>query len=107
MFTLTEFTVWVYQPQLWIIAGILLILLELMDGTQIFFLPMGLGSLFMALWIYLFNDGALPHTWLSPNWYFVFLHWAVMALVLALALTSWRRSRRQKAQPQDTDVNDY
>lgn len=103
----TDLTILVYQPQLWLIAGILLILMELYDGTQIFFLPMGLGSLVMALWVYLFNDGALPHTWLSPNWYFVFFHWAVVAMALGIALAGWRRSRRQKTPPQDSDVNEY
>ena len=43
---------WLFLPEFWIIAGILLICLELVDGSLIFFLPLGLGSFFNALTLF-------------------------------------------------------
>ena len=44
---------WLFLPELWIIAGIILICLEIVDGSLIFFLPLGLGSFLNALILFL------------------------------------------------------
>ena len=102
-----DIAIWAYQPQLWLILGIAFILLELYDGTKIFYLPMGLGALVMAVWIYLFNEGAIPHSWLSPVWYFVVLKWALITMVFGVALANWRRLRRGGSTREDPDINEY
>ena len=102
-----DIAIWFYQPQLWMILGILLILLELNDGTKIFFLPMGLGAIVMAAWIYLFKESVIPHSWLSGTWYVVIIHWALMALVFGVALANWRRMKRGKNTKEEPDINEY
>ena len=44
---------WLFLPELWVIAGIILICLEIVDGSLIFFLPLGLGSILNALILFL------------------------------------------------------
>ena len=41
MYSLISF--WIYVPLVWVIIGIIAILLELTDGSRVFFLPIGLG----------------------------------------------------------------
>ena len=48
-------SIWLLQFEIWIIIGIIFILLELTDGSAIFFLPLGIGSLILSLYIYLCN----------------------------------------------------
>ena len=50
---------WLYLPQTWIIIGILGILLELTDGSRIFFLPIGLAGLVVSAHVKLTFDNAL------------------------------------------------
>ena len=38
----TAFHFWMFVPQIWVIIAIIAILLELTDGSRIFFLPIGL-----------------------------------------------------------------
>ena len=102
-----DIAVWVYQPQLWLIVGILFVLLELNDGTKIFYLPVGLAAIVMAAWVYLFNEGVIPHSWLSATWYVVIIHWAAIALVFGVALANWRRLRRGGKTPEEPDINEY
>ena len=44
---------WLFLIQFWIILGILFTALEIIDGSLIFFLPIGLGSFLNALLLYL------------------------------------------------------
>ena len=44
---------WLFLIQFWIILGILFIGLEIIDGSLIFFLPIGIGSFLNALLLYL------------------------------------------------------
>ena len=98
-----------YQPQTWLIIGLVFVLLELTDGSTIFFLPLGLGGIVMSLWVYLVNESILPLAFLSPKWYFAVLLWAGFALVISLALTRYRKhkSRRYPSDDGGNDINDY
>ena len=42
------FLFWMFVPQTWVIIAIIAILLELTDGSRIFFLPIGLAALLVA-----------------------------------------------------------
>ena len=42
---LSFLTLWMLNSKVWLIIGILIVCLELIDGSFIFFLPIGLSSL--------------------------------------------------------------
>lgn len=96
-----------YQPEIWLILGLICVLLELTDGSTIFFLPLGLGAVLMALWVYLFNEAIIPSFWLSPKWYFTVLIWAVLALIISFCLQTYKRRHSANRQGEDGDINDY
>ncbi len=96
-----------YQPEIWLICGLIFVLLELTDGSTIFFLPLGLGAALMSVWVYLFNARIIPSFWLSPKWYFTLLIWALLALIISFALQAYRRGTSAKKPEDDGDINDY
>ncbi len=99
--------VWAFQPQIWVIIGLAFILLEMTDGSAIFFLPMGIGAEIMALWIYLFNASILPEGWLSSDWYWLLVYWIFISVLIALVMSKTRKYRRSKNSPADKDINNY
>ena len=49
---------YIFNPTLWGILGLILIVLELTDGSKIFFLPFGLASIANGILIYFQNNGS-------------------------------------------------
>ena len=62
-------SLWLLQFEIWIIIGIIFILLELTDGSTIFFLPLGIGSLILSFYIYLSNIGIINQNIIIDTWY--------------------------------------
>lgn len=102
METLSFLNHWLLLPQIWLIIGMLLVLAELMDGSQIFFLPIGLGGILNSVMLYLEREAFIPFGYVPETWYGMLIVWAVGSAVFAVLLTI---RRRKKQQP--TDVNDY
>lgn len=100
-------TAFAFQPEIWLIFGLLLILGELLDGSAIFFLPLGIGAVLLSLWLYLFNEGVIPANWMSADWYVTFLIWAVLALLAAVMISNWKKMKAKDQKDADKDINDY
>lgn len=105
----TLLTAYAYQPQVWLIIALVFVLLELTDGSTIFFLPLGLGAGVMSLYVFLVNEAILPATLLPATWYFTALLWAAFALTISLALTRYKKQKSRTAPAKDNgdDINDY
>ena len=100
-------TAFAFQPEIWLIFGLILILGELLDGSAIFFLPLGIGAVLLSLWLYLFNEGMIPVGWMSAEWYVTLLIWAVLALLTAVMISNWKKMKAQNNKDADKDINDY
>ena len=100
-------TAFAFQPEIWLIFGLILILGELLDGSAIFFLPLGVGAVLLSLWLYLFNEGVIPASWMSAEWYVTLLIWAVLALLTAVMISNWKKMKAQNNKDADKDINDY
>ena len=97
-----------FQPEIWLIFGLVLLLLELTDGSAIFFLPMAIGAALLAVWIYLFNASVIPSGWLSANWYVTFLLWVLLSFGAAMMISHTKKRRRLSRKNEDgDDINDY
>jgi len=98
---------WLYLPQFWVIVGIMFILLELLDGSAIFMLPMALGALVVAALLFAVDRGMLPFGLIPDSWYWLLVYWitAAVFLVVPLRLLNKRRSRGQTAA--EDDINTY
>ena len=98
---------WAYQPQVWVIVGLILVVLEVTDGSAIFFLPMGIGAELMALWIFTFNEGVLPENWMPTNWYWLLAIWIVISLLATVTLARYRKFKASRDENSIDDINNY
>lgn len=73
-----------YSGNIWLIIGLTLAILELANGTLIFFLPMGVSGLLTGLVLKLQESETLS-IFLS-DWASSLTFWAVLSLVLSLLL---------------------
>mgnify|MGYP001356282663 FL=1 len=98
---------WAYQPQVWVIVGLILVVLEVTDGSAIFFLPMGIGAELMALWIFTFNEGVLPENWMPTNWYWLLAIWIVISLLATVTLARYKKFKASRDENSIDDINNY
>jgi len=98
---------WLYLPQFWVIIGILFILLELLDGSAIFMLPMGAGALVLAALLYGVDHGMLPFGLIPDMWYWLLVYWIIAAVGLVMPLRLLNRRRPQDQSAADDDINTY
>ena len=96
-------SIWLLQFEIWIIIGIIFILLELTDGSAIFFLPLGIGSLILSLYIYLCNIELISESLILETWYFALVVWAILSLITYVLISL----ARKKYSNETTDINDY
>lgn len=97
---LTEF---LFIPHYWVIAGLILVALELTDGSLIFFLPLGLSSLVQAGIIYLQQTGMLGMI-IYEDWWDNLIGLAILMILITILLrviSHYRRADEPK------DINDY
>ena len=87
---------WFLLVEFWIIVGIVFIFLETIDGSLIFFLPIGIGSLFNALLLFIQND----YPFLSL-WHQSLVSVAIFSLIISFAIRFFH------ARDNEDDINKY
>ena len=96
-------SIWLLQFEIWIIIGIVFIILELTDGSAIFFLPLGIGSLILSFYMYLCNVGIIHQYIIIDTWYLALVIWAILSLIASLIISLLRK----KYLNHNPDINDY
>ena len=96
-------SIWLLQFEIWIIIGIVFIILELTDGSAIFFLPLGIGSLILSFYMYLCNVGIIHKYIIIDTWYLALVIWAILSLITSLIISLLRK----KYLNHNPDINDY
>ena len=93
----------VFVFQTWIVIGIAFLVLELFDGSTIFFLPLSLSSFLTSTYVLALESLFLPSVLFFDKWYEILLLWAICGLVISFVLAKfWKRSSLY-----DDDVNNY
>ena len=100
-------TYWIFQPQVWVILGIIFILLEITDGSAIFVLPMGISAEIIALLVYSVNESIVPYSLIPAAWYWLLVYWISFAVLATLSIIKFRNYKAKKAGSGSGDVNDY
>ena len=94
---------WSLFYQTWVMLGIAFILLELIDGSNIFFLPLGIGSLLVSIFLYLSIHDFVAESLILDSWYEVLVLWVVLSLVVSIFIAKfWKK----KSDP-NNDINNY
>ena len=99
-------TIWLTIPLAWAILGTLLLIFEItMDGSKVFFLPLGLAALVTGLILFVQESGWLP-AMLSQvtSGHRALLVFAILGLGFAIIL---RKIMRHYHLDDTPDVNDY
>ena len=89
-----------YSGNVWLMIGLLLAILELTNGTLIFFLPTGASGLLTGFVLKLQESDSLPI--LLDSWSGALTLWAILSFILSLALNLIVR-RKETSE----DINDY
>ena len=87
---------WLLLSEFWIIVGILFIVLEMIDGSFILFLPIGIGSLFNALLLFMQND----YEFISL-WHHSLISVAIFSLIISFAINFFHKRNKED------DINKY
>jgi membrane protein implicated in regulation of membrane protease activity len=94
---------WSLFYQTWVILGIVFILLELVDGSNIFFLPLGVGSLLVSIYLYLSVENLVTEFLILDLWYEVLVLWVVLSVSVSVFIAKfWKK----KSDIND-DINNY
>ena len=95
---------YIYNPTLWGILGLILILLELTDGSKIFFLPFGLASIANGALIYFQNSGSFNELVILKYWHSPLISVSLFAVIFAILL---RLFSSQQKKDDTSDINKY
>ena len=77
---------WLFLLQFWIILGIIFVGLEILDGSLIFFLPIGLGSFSNSLLLYLQEFEFMFDYQVVSVWHHTLISLAVFSLIFSYIL---------------------
>ena len=98
-------TSWLMFAAFWLILGIVLILVEMtVDGSFVFFLPVGVAAFANAALLFVQELWLAPDLVLLGSWGSTLVSLAVLALLAAFALRFYTKGR---ARAGEEDVNDY
>ena len=89
-----------YSGNVWLIIGLLLAILELTNGTLIFFLPTGASGLLTGLVLKMQESGSLPI--LLDSWSGALTLCSILSFILSLGL-NFIVKRKETSD----DINDY
>tara|TARA_B100000927_G_scaffold230824_1_gene190828 strand:+ start:363 stop:644 length:282 start_codon:yes stop_codon:yes gene_type:complete len=87
------------NPNFWLVASVILVLLEIFIGSLVFFLPLGISSLIVGL-ILLFqsNTGLI----IISEWPYSLLLWGIISILLSFLLQKFFKTKGN-----GKDINDY
>ena len=97
-----QLSYWLYFAQFWVAIGLFLVILEVTDGSAIFFLPLGLAGLLLGLIIYLVEIALIPTTLVPDKWYWIVVYWVSLSVVIAFIISFLKHKRKQNG-----DINQY
>ena len=92
---------WLLNPKVWIIIGIILISMELLDGSFIFFLPIGIGSFINSIILFLQNNKIILEKNIIDYWYETFMSLGISSIIVSFLLQKISKKSTKK------DINDY
>ena len=99
---------WMYVPLVWVIIAIIAVLLELTDGSRVFFLPIGLAALVVAAHLQLVFTNIVSSSLLPEAWYWLAMEWMIVAAAISVLLVVFRTQMMPgDAVSDDEDINRY
>ena len=86
------------NPDIWLIAGVGLIIFEIFIGSLVLFLPLGIASLCVG---FIFKLQVNYNFIFIDGWAYALVTWGLISIVLSFLIQKFFRSKEKK------DVNSY
>jgi membrane protein implicated in regulation of membrane protease activity len=93
---------WFYFAQVWVAIGLLFIILEITDGSAIFFLPLGLAGFILGLILFLVENNFLLPSLVPDKWYWILVSWIILSVIIAFLISFLKKKPKE-----DSDINQY
>tara|TARA_B100001059_G_scaffold124152_1_gene124112 strand:- start:1615 stop:1899 length:285 start_codon:yes stop_codon:yes gene_type:complete len=88
------------NPDIWLIAGVILITVEVFFGSLVLFLPIGLASMIVGL-IYKFQNSFELN--IITNWAYALVLWGIISLIFSYLIQRYFKNNRDNKK----DINSY
>ena len=87
---------WLFYYQIWIIIGVIFLFFELIDGSLIICLPLGISAFLISFFVFISNNN------LINDWYVLLFLWVIFSAIISYLLTNfWKKGHKNK------DINNY
>jgi len=100
-----NFVRWCFDPQVWIILGILLIIADVFLGYDFFVLPTGVAAFIIAAVLHGQEAQWIEGTVLFSTWHQVMISYAVLSILSIVGLRFVLQRKRKNNV--EEDINDY
>ncbi|MDA7800236.1 hypothetical protein N8202_04640 [Gammaproteobacteria bacterium] len=87
------------NPDIWLIAGVVLITVEVFFGSLVLFLPIGLASMIVGL-IYKFQNNF--EVSIVDNWAYALVLWGIISVIFSYLIQKFFKNKGNKK-----DINSY
>ena len=86
------------NPDLWLIASVLLVILEIFIGSLVFFLPLGISALVVGLILKVQQNSDIL---IISEWPYSLLLWGIISIVISYVIQNYFKTNNKD------DVNKY
>ena len=90
--------VFLENPDIWLISGVVLIIFEIFIGSLVWFLPLGIASCFVGL---IFKLQIYLNIIIISNWAYALLVWGLISISLSYLMQKFFKKKETK------DINSY
>lgn len=88
------------NPDIWLISGIILMIIEVFFGSLVIFLPVGMASLIVGL-IYKFQNNFELN--IIENWAYALVLWGIISIIISYLIQRYFKNN----QDGNKDINSY
>ena len=88
------------NPDIWLISGIVLMIIEVFFGSLVIFLPVGMASLIVGL-IYKFQNNFELN--IIENWAYALVQWGIISIIISYLIQRYFKNN----QDGNKDINSY
>ena len=88
------------NPDIWLISGIVLMIIEVFFGSLVIFLPVGMASLIVGL-IYKFQNNFELN--IIENWAYALVLWGIISIIISYLIQRYFKNNEGG----NKDINSY
>ncbi|MGY8992869.1 MAG: hypothetical protein ACKVK8_01805 [Rhodospirillales bacterium] len=94
---------WLFQPQAWIILGIILVIADIFLGYGLFILPFGISAFIISAIIFADKHVYIKEINVLENWKDVLIYYSAISIISIFII----KKLFQKKLSKQSDINDY